>query len=163
MQNKTVKTTPKNFFASVNIIFLGLLFGLLSFVAIFYFMMESTGFNADFSSPLILVSLVLAALGFFLSGVIYRKTASKIDKNLPLNLKLQKISGAILARYVVVEIPAMLSAIFYMLTGNLFFLAVAAIMILYFVILKPNREKTLEDMNLTPEQKQQMSREDEPI
>ena len=163
MENQNLKMTPKVFFQSLNVIYLGLLSGMILLPIFFFFIVESKNFNFDLGNILLVILLLLAIAGVFVSNILYTKSVAKIENGDSLKEKLQKIQGAMIVKYFAVELPALIGAVLFMRDGNYVYLIVTSALILVFITLKPNKERILEDMKLTPEQRQQMSKEDQPI
>jgi hypothetical protein len=63
---------------------------------------------------------------------------------------------ATIIRYALVEAPALIALIGYLLSGNVFCLAVAGALVAWFVLLVPSQQKTINELDLSGEERRQV-------
>lgn len=152
--NQSIAFTPKSFIQRITIIYLALIIGQLLFAGVSYSIVETNFLSFDFGSD-VFVMLVpaLAVGGAFASNFIYNKKIDELTSLESLNNKLIGYQTACIIRYALLEGPALLGIVTYMQTGNLFFLIIAGALIVYFITLRPTKEKIEMDLNFSFEQK----------
>src|ERR1700756_3053429 len=128
----TVKVLP--------IIHLALLIGQVLFATVVYFITPQKGFSLNGNDPFIFVGLALAAGGFIGGNIIYKQTLSKIAPDATLSQKVSAYQTAFIIRAALMESPSLFSIVAYMLGGNLFFLALTVLIVLYFITLRPTKD-----------------------
>jgi len=148
--------TPAAFFKSLPLIFLALLAGMLIMGTMMYVMNPVTEYNLDFKNPFLAIMIVVMIAGIFGSNLLYNFHKNKIEINDPLESKMARIQQAVIVRFALVEGPALLGVILYLKEANLIFLMLSAMMVLYFLTLRPSKEKIIDDMNLTSDQKREL-------
>lgn len=153
MENQKIE--PSNFFKMMSLIFTALLAGMILMGGIMCLMNPTKNFDFDLKNQLLVIMLVVMIAGIFGSNAVYNFLKNKIENNNSIGEKIAKIQSANLARLALVEAPALLGIVLYMVESNLAFLMLSAIMILYFLTLKPSKEKILDDMNLTSDERRQ--------
>ncbi|MCU7617244.1 hypothetical protein NZ698_08540 [Chryseobacterium sp. PBS4-4] len=138
-----------------SLIFTALLAGMIIMGGMMYLMNPTKNFDFNMKNQLLVIMLVAMIAGIFGCNLLYNFFKNKIENINSLGEKIAKIQSANLARLALVEAPALLGIVLYMVESNLAFLMLSAIMILYFLTLKPSKEKILDDMNLTSEERRQ--------
>ncbi|GAB0155573.1 hypothetical protein CHRYSEOSP005_08340 [Chryseobacterium sp. Alg-005] len=156
MKIQNENATPASSLKGINIIFFGLLLGMVAMGSMIYITNPTENFSFDFKNPLLILTLIMMITGVFVSGFLYNSLKSKIEKNDSLNSKISKIQQALLIRFALIEGPALLGIILYLKESNLAFLMLSAMMILYFITLKPSKSKLADDMDLTSEQRREI-------
>ncbi|MBW8522370.1 hypothetical protein K0U91_07780 [Chryseobacterium chendengshani] len=151
MKNQNIE--PASFFKMMSLIYNALLAGMIIMGGIMYLMNPSKNLDFDLSNQLLAIMLVVMVTGVFGSNLGYNFLKNKIDNNDSIGEKIAKVQGATIAKLAFIEAPALLGIILYMVESNLAFLMLSAIMILYFLVLKPSKDKILDDMNLTSEER----------
>ena len=153
MKNQNIE--PANFFKMTSLIFTALLAGMIIMGGMMYLMNPTKNFDFNLKNQVLVIMLVAMIAGIFGSNFLYNFFKNKIENNNSLGEKIAKIQSANLARLALVEAPALLGIVLYMVESNLVFLMLSAIMILYFITLKPSKDKILDDMNLTSDERRQ--------
>jgi hypothetical protein len=148
--------TPAAFFKTLPFMFLALLAGMVLMGTIMYVMNPVTTYDLDFKNPFLAIMLIVMIAGVFGSNLLYNFHKNKIDLKDSVESKVARIQQAVIIRFAFVEAPALLGIVLYLKEANLIFLILSAMMILYFLTLKPSKEKIIDDMNLTSEQKQNL-------
>lgn len=155
MRNQSTPSNPSLLFKSLSVIFFGLLLGMLIMGGIIYSMNPSENFDFDINNPFLIVMLILMIAGVFGSNVLYGFFVNKIKEGDSLENKTAKIQQAIIVRLALVEGPALAGIILYLKEANLVFLMFSALLIIYFLTLRPSKDKLLEDMKLTGPEKRE--------
>jgi len=153
MKNQNIE--PANFLKTNSVIFYALLAGMIIMAGMMCLMNPTQNFDFDLKNQLLVIMLVAMIAGIFGSNFLYNFFKNKIENNNSIGEKIAKIQSANLARLALVEAPALLGIVLYMVESNLAFLMLSAIMILYFLTLKPSKDKILDDMNLTSDERRQ--------
>ncbi|MDR6406271.1 MULTISPECIES: hypothetical protein [Chryseobacterium] len=148
--------TPAAFFKTLPLMFLALLAGMVMMGTIMYVMNPVTAYELDFKNPFLIIMLIAMIAGIFGSNLLYNYNKNKIDLKDSTESKVARIQQAVIIRFAFVEGPALLGIILYLKESNLIFLMLSAMMVLYFLTLKPSKEKIIDDMNLTSEQKRDL-------
>ncbi|MEY8761531.1 hypothetical protein [Chryseobacterium tongliaoense] len=146
---KAQRQTPASLFRVLPFIFLGLLGGMVIMGTMTYVMNPVTDVNFDLKNPFLAIMLIAMIGGIFGSNMRYNFLKDKIEIQETIESKVGKIQRAIIMRFAFVEAPALLGIVFYLKEENLVFLMLSAMMVLYFLTLRPSKEKILDDMNLT--------------
>lgn len=141
-----------NFFKTNNIIYFALLGGLVFFLIIVLFLYSQGFIETDNDQTLytafLVISVVMTFNAFVTGNIIYKK---KIKEQAELNNiteKLMKYREAFLIRFTLLEGATFFLLIVFLVTANFLFIALAGFVLAYFIYLKPNRSKVLEEMNL---------------
>lgn len=151
--------SPNQFFKTLNILFVALLMGQILFagVSIIILNIVSTNGLADsnfeYGNYLIpIVTISCLGMGMFL----LRKKVQSINKNAPLEEKLNEYRAAKLIQWAITEVATLLSIIFYLLSGYINFIIIAAVIILYFLTLRPQKGRIINELQLNNEEQNQL-------
>lgn len=158
--------TPRIFLKQLSIIHLALLGGQISFAVIVYSMqkgslkIDSTNYNDIF-----LYIIIAAAISGILAGnFIYKKLLQNtITKKNTLKGKLMSFQTTSIIKYALLEAPSFLALFLYMSYGNLLYLLIAGILLVYLYFQKPTKEKLITDLNLNGENRSKLNKLDDAI
>lgn len=139
---------PQSAAKVLSIIHLGLLMGQVLFALAVYYITPQKGFVLSGNEPFVFVGLALAIGGFIGGNLIFKQTLAKIAPDATLSRKVSAYQTAFIIRAALMEGASLFSVVAYMLGGNLFFLALTAVIVLYFITLRPTKEKIAADLNL---------------
>jgi hypothetical protein len=145
---------------TLRIMHLALLFGQVIFMAIAFFLIYSGKFRnteSGFDQILKILIPVLAVGGFAYSHFLFKTKLGKAKNATGLNGKIAEYRGALISRYAGLEAPTLFSIIVGMLTGNLLYLGIAGVLILYFFSLTPGPARIAADLELNPDEKLQLT------
>lgn len=156
MKIQNQNATPASSLKRINVIFFGLLFGMVSMGSIIYVINPTENFDFNFKNPLLIIMMVVMIAGVFASGFLYNTLKSKIETKDSLQDKIAKIQQALIIKFALIEGPALLGIILFLVESNLAFLMLSVLMILYFVTLKPSKNKLADDMNLTSQERREI-------
>ena len=155
--NSNYNPNPQAAAKVLPIIHLALLIGQVLFAVVVYNIAPQKGFSFDGSAnPFVYVSLVLTFGGFTAGNILFTKQLQKIEPEYTLSQKLASYQTAFILRAALLEGPSLFSIVAYMLSGNLLFLAVSGAIILYFVTIRPTKDKIANDLNLGDNEKAEL-------
>ena len=145
---------PPTFAKTIAIIHAALVIGQVLFGIVAYAVTKSIGLDLKpGNDPLFYIAPILIVSGILLGSFLFKQQVSKLtDKNL-LNEKLQGYQAALIIRFAMSEGPSLLGIVSYLLSGNVFYLILVVFNVLYFVWIRPTKDKIAEDLNLTYEDK----------
>ncbi|UII80710.1 hypothetical protein [Flagellimonas sp. CMM7] len=156
--------TPNGFIKTLSILHMGLISGPILFGAIIYFQTQNTSFNFSNTSDIYLMVVPIVAVScIFLGDFIFKQSIKNIPKTVNLKQKLARFQTASIIKYALAEAPALFGIVAFMITGNMAYLVVSVVLILYFFMLKPSKDKIERSLNLNGEEKNQFNRLDQPI
>jgi hypothetical protein len=92
---------------------------------------------------------ILAIGGIFASIKIFKSKLNVARDADGLTEKMNNYRGVLIVRFALLEGPSFFAIVSFMQTGELLFLAVSGMIVLYFFTLKPTREKAVSDLELT--------------
>lgn len=146
---------PKTFLKILSIIHIALCAGLALFAIFVYF--KNGDFTARMNQQDIFIYIVpiVAAAGYFLSQLVFKKQIASIAREEKLPIKLAKYQIASLIKYALLEGPGFLALMAYFWSGNALYLVIAIALIVYLFVQRPTAEKIKKELPLTlVEQKQ---------
>jgi hypothetical protein len=155
MQNVT---KIKEILRSINLIYWAIFLGMVMFIVISAIYVSNMGplVESDMNmhwkiSSIMMISLII--IGPF-SWIIPNKLIRRIDPNLELTGKLVAWRTAMLIRLSIMETAGVIVCLGFMATGNTDLILILAMVMLFFMIYKPNTYRIAADLGLTPEEKQ---------
>ncbi|GMN10548.1 hypothetical protein MTsPCn9_24760 [Croceitalea sp. MTPC9] len=155
-------TTPNKIVKTISIIHLALLAGPLLTGAFFYLNTEiNTSGNTN--DIFIYIFPMIALAGIFASKVLYRLFLNPLKQKEQLRDKLAGLQSASLIQYALIEGPAFLNIVWFSQTGNLLYLTVGGVLLIYLFILRPTKTKIENDLELKGEHKRQFNKGNEPL
>ena len=90
------------------------------------------------------------ALGGFLGGyLIFKKQKFVLREKENIQERLTGYQSVLITRFVLIQGPAVFAIIAYILSGNVFFLFITGLMSVYFIFLRPTREKIENDLRFS--------------
>ena len=104
--------------------------------------------------------LIIVAGTYYGGNFIYNKMMQKIKDAENLITKFNLMRTAFIIKFALLEAGSFISLVFYILTTDYMFLIIAFMIILLFFISKMNKEKIINDMNLSSEEKQVLNNPD---
>lgn len=156
MTSPNFETTPESYLKTLSLIHLALLAGLVLFMIVTIISQKQTYFDYKNTGDVyIIVVPVMAIAAFFTGRFLFKQQLSALDKKNSLKEKLMGYQGASIVRLAFLEGAALFGIVAFLLTGNFFELLISLLLVLYFLMLKPTKEKVMSDLNLSTEQKHQ--------
>lgn len=100
-----------------------------------------------------IVALLFTATAFFVGNIIFKKKIVKIKENTNLTIQQQfeQYKTASLIQWALLEAATIFNGIAFFLVGNYSFIALAAVIILLFAMLAPNKTKMAIQLVITPQ------------
>lgn len=141
--------TSKEYFNLLSLLHLALVFGVVVFVTIVYFLFFNEENSNQHQTMLIVVALI-SVVGFFGGRQIFRTRVQAASAEPQLQNKLQAYRSALIARWFLLELPALLGGIGFTMTSNLIFLAFSLLFLILLGLAYPSRERLLSHLELTP-------------
>jgi hypothetical protein len=89
---------------------------------------------------------VLALGGFFGGYLIFKKQKYVLREKEGFQEKLSGYQSVLITRFALIQGPSLFSIIAYILSGNVFFLLITGLLSVYFIFLRPTREKIETDL-----------------
>jgi len=142
-------------FRVIGIIYVGLIFGMITFFAIALFVVENKKFEPIQSADEIF-KLFIPLAGFavmFFARNIYNKKISSVNYNDDLLSKISKYRTFKIIQWALVESIGFLSNVGFIITGNYLHAIVFLFMLGFFILIKPTKEQFSRDFKISNEQK----------
>lgn len=132
-------------FRQLNIIHKALLAGQIIFAAVaaylFYSGVEQPQMK-EYDRIFQVIAIAVAAAGFFAGTVIFKKMVSTAkDAAVSTKEKFARYRSACVLQWALLEGPCLFSIVFFYLTANYAFIALAGVLIGLFIVLSPNKIK----------------------
>jgi len=155
--------TSKQYFKNLQILHGALLFGQLSFLGLAYFIHSMVGgdenlFGFVFTAQLIVGILALSSL--LITTQVTKSQLQSIKQKTTLKEKLEGYRSALLLKYALLEGPSLFASVCLLLSGHIFFLAMAVLIIVVFFIQKPTKAKTIADLELSHKDQELLQNEE---
>ncbi|MCK0156622.1 hypothetical protein MWU65_05495 [Cellulophaga sp. F20128] len=150
--------TFKSFLQTITIIHIAFIGGLLVFSAIAYFQFTDWVFILPTNDLFFIITPTLALASIYLGNFLFRKKISAILGKKSLRQRLTTYQSAILIKFAFTEGAAFVCIMIALLKGNLFYLGLALLCIVYFISLKPTQAKIEQQLALKGELKEQMDK-----
>ncbi len=164
MENNKYEITPNGFLKILTILHLALVAG-VSFFALFVYLQNAEWkFNlSDTNDIFFFIVPSFAIFGIYLGSFLYKKQLNSLANKKSLKEKLAGFQSASIIKYATIEAPALLAIVAAFLNGNLFYLLISIVLLIYLFFQKPTKEKIEMELNLTGDMKSQFSKGDEII
>ena len=152
----------KSYFKVLDLLFYALLAGQLLFAFITLGLTYTASWQAtvDSQSMYYFMVLIVVAGAYYGGNYIYKGMMDKIKAMKNLLKKFDQMRRAFIIKFALLEAGSFISLVFYILTTDYMFLIIAFIIIFLFFISKMNKEKIINDMNLSSEEKQVLNNPD---
>jgi hypothetical protein len=144
-------------FATLNLMHKAMLVGQLIFTGIIFFLNYREIFLPTFAEHekiLQTIAILFTVMAVFLGAKLFKKKLALINENpgADATLKLTQYRSASIMQWGLLEAACLVCAICLLLTGNYAFLALAAVLILYFAMLAPVKNRIAMQLNLQTDQ-----------
>lgn len=153
----TQNQSSKQFFTVLGIIHLAMLMGQVMFLGVTFFILNENGpsLGDDFESMALLQIGIAGVIimGLFGGNFLFKQQLVAAREKNTLGEKLNTYRTACIMRFALLEAPAILCIVAFMLTGNYFFAVVSAVVILVFLMNRPTKSKLILDLELSGEEK----------
>jgi len=159
-----IKLTPAGFIKSMSIIHAALLAGQLLFIITAFGISSKVHFTvSDTEDVFIFIVPLLAIAGFMGGYILFKRKLKELQAKNSLGEKMVAYQTALIIRFALLEGPSLFGIVAFMQTGNLFFLVISALLMLYFFSLRPTRDKMEIDLDLGFTEKMVFLNDDEVI
>jgi hypothetical protein len=147
----------QTFVKIIAIIYAALLIGQVLFGIVAFARTKGIGLNLKLGSdPFFYIVPFLIVAGMLFGNFLFMQQISKLaDKN-TLSEKLAGYQTALIIRFAIAEAPSLLGIVGYMLSGNVIYLILTTFNVLYFILIRPTKDKMAADLELTHEDKNAM-------
>lgn len=152
MQSNLHSTTGNKYVRSLIITHTILLLGLLGFAGVTLFLnSEKMEFTFDTQDTFLLIFPVIAISALAMVKIVPQKMIEAAKSEQKLITKLSKYQSATIIKYFIIEGPAILGMIFFLVTKNATFIAIAGALIAFFILQRPTKEKIESELALRGE------------
>ncbi len=156
--------TPNGFIKTLSILHMSLIMGPVLFGTVIYFQTQNASLNFSDTDDIYLIIVPIVAVScIFLGNFIFKQSIRNIPKTIGLRQKLARFQTASIIKYALAEAPALFGVVAFMITGNMAYLTISVVLILYFFMLKPTKEKIERSLDLKGDEKSQFNRLNEPL
>lgn len=97
----------------------------------------------------VFIAPVLALGGFFGGYLIFKKQKYLLREKESIPERLTGYQSVLTTRFMLIQGPAVFAIVAYILSGNIFFLFITGLMSVYFIFLRPTREKMESDLRVS--------------
>ncbi len=155
--------TAQAYLTSLSILHLALLMGQIFFAGITYYLHQSGSLQMGINelAPMLKIVVPVLVLGAIIGGhFLFKAKINQTQTKEKLAAKLADYRIAFLLQLALMEGGALFSITSYLLTADLWFLAMAAIVIVVFVLQRPSLQKIVETLRLNHQEKQILEKPD---
>jgi hypothetical protein len=154
--------TPQSVLKSMQTIHAALLAGQVMFAAVSYFVAEKTpNFSLKNTGDVFLYIVPLMAIGSFTAGnIVFKQKIASLPAKDILMEKLIGYLTALIIRFALLEGASLFGIVAFMLTGNLLFLLISVLLMLFMLTLRPSADKVATDLELSYEEKLELEAKD---
>ncbi|HWZ03158.1 MAG TPA: hypothetical protein VNX40_06060 [Mucilaginibacter sp.] len=149
MYNQTSASTPIALIKTTIIIHLALLIGQVLFGAAVFFITPNAAINLKPGNDVFFYVLpFMIVMTIFLGSFLYKQQLANASEKTTIKEKLGVYQTAFIFRAAMSEGASMFGIVCMMITGNLFYLILVGVNALYFIWIRPTREKIEDTLNL---------------
>ena len=122
-------------------------------------MSESGNYDEALLDILIYAPAALLLIAFLVSGIVFKNLITKDSRaQSSLENKVASFQNAHIVRMALYEVPGLAAIVLAMLTNNHYLLIIVAAVIGMFVLMQPNADRIANDMNLSPEERNELEK-----
>ena len=158
MENENYELTPAKYLKINTVIHLALISGVTLFSVIAFALIENRELRWNDTDDIFFFIVPIAAIsGIILGNILYKKgLESLVDKN-SLKEKLTGFQTVLIIKYALLEGPSLIGVVAFFSTGNLLYLLISGVLIIYFFLQRPSKEKIMNDLDLSGALKDQFN------
>ena len=155
--NQNPEINPKAFLRLITIIYGALLAGQTLFAVMVYFIAINPTLNLKPVNDMFfyLVPVFVVAMGI-IGSLLYKKRIESARGAATVKEKVAGYQTAIITRLAPTEGATLFAIVIFMQGWNLYYLVIAGLNIIYFLLLRPTRSRIEEDLNLSYEEKMEI-------
>ena len=136
----------------LQILFMALLYGQLIFAVLVLILVKAGLFKASVDGKteriFEIVGLVISFVAVSSALWLFKRKMETVNKIIKLEDRFIEYRGACITKYSLLEIPSLLSIVFYLLTGKWNFIMIAVALIFIFMGQNPIRQRIKAEMNI---------------
>lgn len=164
MENDKPAVTPKSYLRTFTLIHLSLVAGLLIPGLMIYMQTQNQEFTFSYSGDVMFFVVPFMAIAGIVAGnYLYRNNIQQLDSKNTLMEKLDGFQSASVIKYVLLEGPALLGIVAFMNEGNLYFLIISLLLLIWLIAQRPSRDKVERDLILKGNLKYEFQQENRPL
>ncbi len=150
MEHQSHSISLPGLLKTLSVLYFSFLGSQLLFALVAFLKQSTTYFEFENSEDVFIYAVpVLAVAAFVASMLVYREQISTLTDKGSLPEKFSGYQSAYLVRMAFLEAASIFGIIAFMLKGNLFSLVFTGLLILYFLTLKPSKDKVEADLDLS--------------
>jgi hypothetical protein len=154
MANQVTPQTPQSYLKLISIIHIAMFTGQLLFGIAVLSITPQKGIDVSNTKDVFLFVVPAMAIGCFaLSAYLFKTNLNIAINKTTLEEKLMIYQSALITRFAPLEGLSLFGIVTYMQTGNLLFIIISGLTALYFLSLRPTKDKIENDLNLSYEDK----------
>ena len=165
LQNQQVIFTPKKFITTISLIHFALFMGQVLFgAAVLFLKQEELYFNLEAGDDVLFyVAPFMVIVGLLVGNFLYRNMIEKLFDKSSLKEKLLGFQTAATIKLALLEVPVLFTIATLLLTANLYYLSIAAFVLVYFALQRPTKEKCISELDLSEAHQRVFTQEKELI
>lgn len=146
--------SPKSGLNQLSIIFLGLISGQVLFFVVAFFLVKSGSFptNGNLNSVFKIVVPVINVIAILIGYVLYNSKIKSARSISEVNEKIRMYQGASIVRMASLEGANVFNIVFFLVTGNYFYIVYFVAAMAIYVFLKPSADKAIDELELSRQQ-----------
>ena len=141
--------SPQSTFKTITIVHMALLAGLILFGLVVLVIQPEKGIIINDSNVFFYIVPGLALAAIFVSITVFKKQVNTALNKPTVKEKITFYCSALIQRFAFLQGSSLLGIVVYLQTGNLFYLLMSGIIIIYFISIRPTKDRMLTDLNLT--------------
>ncbi len=134
----------KNYFLTLNILFIGLVMGPAMLALVAFALIQTGSFVPDTDGTLsVIFGSLIPAIGigaFFASKITFERRMPAVIAMPNLEEKLAAYRTELILKYALLESPSILAFLAYLLTGAMLFFFIGSAMLAFMIMVRPTRE-----------------------
>jgi hypothetical protein len=153
-------TTSRHYILRLQLIFGAQAATLIIFSLIVFLLKTEPVVDQEFATLLLYILAGLLLVTLSAVHFIFRILVDRANAQPNLTSKLKLYTTATIIRCALLEAPGLFAAIVMLLTGNSIALLGTLLVLLLFFFFRPSRDQTIQDLNLTPQEKASLENPD---
>lgn len=163
-EKKELKQTPRSFVQTIALLHTVFFVSIVGFSLFAYFTSTSAAIDLESTDDPFFIAIPIVVLAGLVGGkFLFAKLIGKLQSEKSLKAKLAGYQKTSIMYYAFFEGTALFSIVGFLMTGNLYFLIIAAVIAAYLFLQRPTHSKVSEDLALSGKLKSRFDAQDEPI
>jgi len=160
---QNTQQTAKAMLKTIPILHMGLLAGQVLFAIVsFNISPPNTFYWINHNDPFVFVVPIIAIACYALGNFLFRQQIGAAIEKPTVQQKVAGYQTAMIIRFAMLEGASLFGIVSYLLTGNLLLIGISGLLIVYFIILRPTRDKIETELNLDYQEKMELDSDDAP-